>query len=401
MPAYAYLRKSSVRDPQREVSRQVQESSVRKLADLHGDAAGLVLLADWDKSGRLGADKRPGYAELIEAIDSGRATAVYAYSLSRLGRSTKQLIDLAERCKSREVPIRCLADSVDTSTASGIMLYTILGAVATFEAEIAQERIRAANVAKLERDGTLRTVRYYGEGAGDDAAAVLAAFREAGSFSKAAKLLNERGIKPRNSIRGWWPSAVSVVVKRLDPTVGTRRSTKGYAAGGTAFTLARLLRCPTCGTMLTGTRDRDGRRVRYSCRLGTAKPHPRISVTEAHILPAVRAEAGRLRTPDRVEASEQDGDKRAELDARRARILDLFEAGHIDRADRERRLAAVSEAVAALDDRAVVIDVPAIDWGADPRKVNAVLRAMFGRIDLDPSTFQPIAFDWTVPEWRS
>lgn len=411
MTAYAYLRKSSVRDPAREVSYQVQETSVRKLADLHGDGEP-VILSDWDKSGRLEASKRPAYQALLDAIRSGAATAVYSYSLSRLARSTKQLLELATLCRERSVPLRLHADSIDTSSASGMMVYTILGAVATFEAEIAQERQAASNAAKLARGQSLRTVRLYGEGADDDAAAVLAAFREAGSFSGAAKLLNARGIKPRNRTRRkntpnadkppvWWPSSVSVVVKRLDATVGTRRPSRGYAAGGTDFTLARLLRCPTCGTALTGTRDRGGKRVRYSCRLGTATPHPRISVTESHILPAIRAEADRLRAPGRVEAGREDTTARAELEARRARIVDLFEAGHIDRADRERRLEAVSDGLARLDDRAVVIDVPTIDWTAEPRKVNAVLRAMFERIDLDPETFQPVAFEWTVPEWRA
>ena len=143
-----------------------------------------------------------------------------------------------------------------------------------------------ANAAKLARGESLATVKLYGEADGEDGAVVLAAFRDAGSYSGAAKLLNERGVKPRDSTRGWWPSSVAVVVKRMDPSVGRRRD-KGVRAGGSDFVLARLLRCPTCGTMLTGTRDRERpRRVRYSCRLGTALPHLRITVSEHLILTA-------------------------------------------------------------------------------------------------------------------
>jgi hypothetical protein len=195
------------------------------------------------------------------------------------------------------------------------------------------------------------------------------------------------------------------VVKRLEPNTPRRRPTRGYAAGGTDFILARLLLCPTCGTLLTGTRDRiDGpnkSRVRYSCRLGTATPHARISVSEHLILAAIRAEADRLVTPDQVESVQDDAGKRAELEARRLRIIDLYESGLIDRADRARRLAAVTDALERLDSRRIIEAVPTIDWSWPPRELNAVLRALFERVDLDPATFQPIGFAWAVPEWRA
>lgn len=405
MPAYAYLRKSYVKDPTREVSHEVQEAAVRDLAKRHDDnGASLTILDDWDLSGRLGRDKRPGYNALLEAIESGRCTALYSYSLSRLGRSVSELARLIGDCNARGIPVRLHADAVDTSTASGLLLFHVLGAVAQFEADVASERVRAALAAKAARGETLRTTPVYGDRPGEDVAAVLGAFREAGSYSAAAKLLNARGVKPRNSKRGvWWPSSVRVVVQRADPSVGAMRPTRGYRAGGSDFTLARLLRCPTCGTLLSGTRDRldgpNGGRVRYACRLGTATPHPRISVSEHLILDAIREEADRLATPEQIEGTE-DTAGRSELEARRLRILDLFEAGHIDRDERERRLERVRDGLAALDSRRWVQAVPSIDWTWPPRELNRVLRALFERIELDPQTFAPVAFAWRVPEWR-
>jgi DNA invertase Pin-like site-specific DNA recombinase len=406
MPAYAYLRKSYVKDPSREASYEVQERAVRDLAKLHGDnGKSLTILSDWDVSGRLGRDKRPGYNALLEAIESGACTALYSYSLSRLARSVPELSRLAATCKERGIPLRLFADSIDTSTASGMLLYNVLSSVAQFEADVASERVRAALAAKVARGETLRTTPSYGERPGEDAATVVAAFREAGSYSAAAKLLNERGIRPRNSRRGvWWPSSVRVVVQRADPSVGRMRPTRGYQAGGSDFTLARLLRCPTCGTLLSGTRDRtEGRgfgRVRYSCRLGTATPHPRISISEHLILPAIQAEAEHLATPSTVQG-EEDSVERAELEARHARILDLYESGLIDREERERRLDRVRAAMQALDSRRMVQAVPSIDWAWAPRELNHVLRALFTRIDLDPERFVPTSFEWTVPEWRA
>lgn len=410
MTAYAYLRKSVSRDPEHEVSHEVQESTVRELAARHGDNhGGLVLLSDWDKSGRLGPDKRPGYRALLDAIDSGACTAVYSYSLSRLGRSLPELARLIEDCDRRGIPVRLVADSIDTSTASGRLTANVLGSVAAFEADVASERVRAANAAKLARGQSLSSVPFYGDRPGEDASAVLDAFREAGSYSGAAKLLNYRQVKPRNSKRGvWWPSSVAVIIRRLDPTVRAQRPSRGYAAGGTDFALARMLRCPTCGTMLTGTRDRlDGPnhgRVRYACRLGTVTPHPRVSVSEHLIMPAIMAEVAHLRTPEQIETlGGGHSRKAAALEARRSRVLDMFEAGDIDKAEKARRLLAIGDELARLDAERIVVTVPRVDWTWPPRQVNRVLRAIFEEITLDPATFAPMpdGFGWRVPEWRS
>ena len=328
MTAYAYLRKSVARVDEPHNGAEAQETAVKAMAERYGDATGLVVLSDWNVSGRLGRAKRPGYDRLWQAIESGACTAVYSYSMSRLARSVVELLRLFETCGARHIPIRLEADVIDTSTASGRMVAGILAQVAAFEADVHGERLRAALAAKSARGERIGTAAFYGDGDGEDSDAVLAAFTEAGSFSGAAKLLNNRGIRPRGSRRGWWPSSVSVVVRRLDPTLPALRPTRGYKAGGSDFILARLLKCPTCGTMLTGTRDRitgpNRGRVRYSCRLGTTLPHPRISVSEHLIMPAIVAEVGHLRTLKSIETETGDNVKRAGLEARRLSILDMY-----------------------------------------------------------------------------
>jgi DNA invertase Pin-like site-specific DNA recombinase len=398
MTAYAYLRKSVVHDPTRENSEAIQEAAVRAMAARHGDADTLVLLSDWDVSGRLGRSKRPGYNALWQAIESGTCTAIYSYSMSRLARSVSELTGLFEACAARHVPIRLEADVVDTSTASGRMVATIIASVAAFEADVAGERMRAAMVAKSARGETLRTVPLYGDRPNHDVDAVLAAWREAGSFNGTARLLNQRHVPCRNSRRGWWPSSVAKLIRRLDPSV--RISTQGARPGPANYLFARLLRCGTCGTPLTGKRDRAGN-VRYVCRLA-ALAHPRASVTEAAILPAVKTEVARLRTPEAFETT-GDETERAELDARRARIVEAFMDGTIDRADRDRRLAALSDALGRIEARSEIVAVPAIDWTKPPKDLNTVLRVVFDRIDLDPETFQPVpkGYKWRVPEWRA
>src|SRR5262249_27994765 len=150
-------------------------------------------------------------------------------------------------------------------------------------------------------------------------------------------LLNERGVKPRSSDR-WWPSSVNGVVHYRGPR--PRKGSKGVRAGGSEFTLSRVLRCPTCGTRLTGSRDPHwgDATVRYACRLGSTVPHSRASISEHLILPAIRDEAAHLVTPGSIERSGVDDAERHSLDQKRSRIIDMFADGTIDKAERTRRL---------------------------------------------------------------
>ncbi|MDQ3407051.1 MAG: recombinase family protein, partial [Chloroflexota bacterium] len=109
MKPVAYLRKSRV-TTESTLSWQVQEEKVRELAAQHGDADDLLLLSDWNRSGRKGVNGRPGYHQLVTMIEQGQVSALYSYSLSRLSRSLSDFSRLVELCVERQVPIRLSAD---------------------------------------------------------------------------------------------------------------------------------------------------------------------------------------------------------------------------------------------------------------------------------------------------
>jgi DNA invertase Pin-like site-specific DNA recombinase len=401
---FAYLRKSSVRDPARDTSPDTQEREIRALAARHGDEiVADAMLADWDVSGRAEfTPKRTGYHRLFGAVDSGECAVVYSYSLSRLGRSTAELAKLFDLCAARKVPVRLVVDSVDTSTASGRMLANILASVAQFEAEVASERTRASYETRRERaisEGrdpveAVRSSPRYGDRPADDPAAVLAAYRETGSFSKAAALLNRQGVKPRDAA-AWWASSVGVVVARLDPEVRGRRSSRGVKlASSEGFALARLLRCGTCGHMLTGSRLPDGkggRRTRYACRFAEGADHPRVSISEHLILPDVEAEAALYRDPDENDIAAIERRRRTLLE-RRGRVLRALFDGVAKRDEANAELREMDLELARMDappprDLRLVTAMT-------PREVNAILRDLFESIDVDANTFRPIAFRW-------
>ena len=414
---YAYLRKSVIRDDQRTISPETQEREVRALAARHDDdGAGLAILADWDVSGRReSTSKRPGYLELVAAIESGACSAVYSYSLSRLARSVSELSRLFDLCKDQRVPIRLVADSIDTSTASGLMLANVLSSMAQFESDVASERVSAMYATKRAKGERIATRKQYGEHEGDDLDAVLRAYDQAGTYSGAARLLNEWGVKPssgkpRRLVRAdrtehtaavWWSSSVAVVVQRERPELARRPSRQGQR-GGEGFALAKLLRCGTCGSMLTGSRlptRAGGRYVRYACRFAESAHHERVTVTELQLLPWIQGEAARLVVPGDLlerpadDVLDDDRAERAALERLRGKLSDAVVDAGIAELDAKR--------TAGSKRRQLVEAIPpAIDWTWSAETINATLRAMWHHVDLGPD-LRPIRAEWTVPEWRS
>jgi DNA invertase Pin-like site-specific DNA recombinase len=396
MAAFGYVRKSVMVDAAKTLSPQVQRERVTALAAAHGDAD-IVILEDLDISGAK-VEGRLGYLRLVEAVESGEATAVYAFDLSRLHRNTKEALRFFEMAEAHNVPVSLVEGNVDTRGATGKLILTVLAAMNAWYSGVASEKIKLS-LAMRSANGLHNGSRFYGTGEGDDPEAVLAAFREGGSYRKAAQLLNERGVPTRYAGKRWWPGTVRMIVRHLDPTAPVRTS-KGAAAGGSGSILGRLLICPTCGTFLSPSTVK-GYRYLTCTRGNSLCPHERASVSEARVLALVKAEVAHLATPETVMMADEGKAERAALEARRLRVLDMYESGLLDKAERDRRLRAVSDGLGRLSARQEVVELPAIDWTWPPAELNKVLRVLFERIDLDPLTFAPVRYVWTVPEWRA
>ncbi len=171
MTAVAYLRRSSHRNVGAE-SYEAQKAAVLELAKRHGDEEPELIVewgrsgADADSTGRGG--KRRAWPKLRQRIRDGEVTALYSYSLSRLARSTRELLDVMEDCDDAGVPVRLAKEGiVNGTTASGKLYLTVLGAVATFEAEVAAERVKGAHAAKRAR-GEVTWRLPYGQRIGPD-----------------------------------------------------------------------------------------------------------------------------------------------------------------------------------------------------------------------------------------
>ena len=95
---------------------------------------------------------RPALDEMLGKLREGD-TVVIA-SLDRLARSTKQLLDLAEKFNAEGVSLVSLHEQLDTRTPQGKFMYTVLAAMAEMERSLIRERQREGIEAAKARGET-------------------------------------------------------------------------------------------------------------------------------------------------------------------------------------------------------------------------------------------------------
>jgi DNA invertase Pin-like site-specific DNA recombinase len=85
--------------------------------------------------------QRPGLAKIKEILRKGDTLVVWR--LDRLGRSLKDLIDWINYLDTEGVALKSIQESIDTTTATGILVFHVFGALAEFERNLILERTQA------------------------------------------------------------------------------------------------------------------------------------------------------------------------------------------------------------------------------------------------------------------
>lgn len=93
---------------------------------------------------------RPGLTRCLDTLQTGDILVVWR--LDRLGRSMRHLITLVEDLRGRGVGFRSLNEgAIDTTCASGELIFNIFSALAQFERRLIQERTKAGLAAARAR----------------------------------------------------------------------------------------------------------------------------------------------------------------------------------------------------------------------------------------------------------
>ncbi len=221
--AIGYVRVSTSEQASEGVSIDVQTARIRAWRD----ANGYTLAETFTDAGISGkrADNRPGLRRALDAACKRRA-ALVVYSLSRLARSTRDAIEIAERLDRAGADLVSLTERLDTTSAAGKMLFRMLAVLAEFERDLVSERTTAA-LAYKRRNGERTGGIPFGWRLGPDGVTLIAvepeqaviadikAMRLAGkSYRAIAAELTRRGVPTKQGRGSWKHSAIVGIVGR-------------------------------------------------------------------------------------------------------------------------------------------------------------------------------------------
>jgi len=91
---------------------------------------------------------------------------VYIYKLDRLGRSLKHLLEIVVELEKKGVGLISLNDPIDTTTASGRLIFNIFASIAEFEKDLIRERTKSgleAARARGRKGGRIRGISKEGQ----------------------------------------------------------------------------------------------------------------------------------------------------------------------------------------------------------------------------------------------
>jgi DNA invertase Pin-like site-specific DNA recombinase len=119
---------------------EVQSREIREYCQRRG----WPLVGEYVDAGISGAkERRPQLDRLIADAHRRRFDVVVVWRFDRFARSVSHLLRALENFRALGVEFVSLSEQIDTSTPTGKMIFTVLGAVAELERSLIAERVRA------------------------------------------------------------------------------------------------------------------------------------------------------------------------------------------------------------------------------------------------------------------
>lgn len=141
MDSIGYIRVSTEGQAQEGVSLDAQRTRITAWSLANGYDL-LTVHVDAGLSGGR-ADNRPALQAALTEACKHKAVLV-VYSLSRLARSTTDAIAISERLAKSGADLASLSERIDTTSASGKMVFRMLAVLAEFERDQISERTRSS-----------------------------------------------------------------------------------------------------------------------------------------------------------------------------------------------------------------------------------------------------------------
>ena len=214
----AYLRVSTEDQATNGVSLAAQEERIRAYCVATKRQLDEVVIDDGHSAKSL---KRPGMQRILAGIRAGKIDAVVVLKLDRLTRSVRDLADLLDLFQEAGAALVSISETLDTSTATGRLIITLIGTVSQWEREAIGERTAFALAHKrrhrqvygpvpfgFRREGQALAVNLPEQDALQEMKAMEA---RGASLRQIARALERLGVRSRGS--RWHPNSVRVILK--------------------------------------------------------------------------------------------------------------------------------------------------------------------------------------------
>lgn len=225
MKAIGYVRVSTEEQALEGVSLEAQKERIGAWCKAN-DWELVRIYEDAGLSGMKGHN-RPGFQEAISAACKIGATFI-VYSLTRASRSTRETLELSERLQASKADLVSISERIDTTTASGKMVFRMLAVLGEFERDQIVERTKAA-LAHKKANGLRTGGIPYGKCLAPDGQTLLDNLEEQKIIrrvqrlrSKGASLreiqaeLERKEIPNRNGSFTWRLNTLGKITKRKD-----------------------------------------------------------------------------------------------------------------------------------------------------------------------------------------
>lgn len=116
------------------------------------ESRGYKIYKEYLDIGSGSRNDRESYNEMLKDAHKHKFQKLLTYRYDRISRSLKELIFLLETFKALKIDFISIHESIDTSTPTGKLMFSIVSSFAEFEREVIRERVRSG-LAKAKEKG--------------------------------------------------------------------------------------------------------------------------------------------------------------------------------------------------------------------------------------------------------
>lgn len=194
----------------------------------------LDIFIDGGVSGSVKTTERPEMKKLLEKLQKGEGDGLICTKIDRLSRSSGDFVNVMNYFNKNNIQLIFLDPEIDTKSATGKMILTIMSSVAELELNMIRERTRNALRKKKEKGECYGQVPYgYDKDADNNLIEnvkeqkniklVKDLYKQGLNYNKICEHLIENDIERKPCSKKWFPTQISRIILEGEEKIQKKR----------------------------------------------------------------------------------------------------------------------------------------------------------------------------------